>query len=91
MTAKQVRHWQHDVNKHGLPSQVKDAIHKAHFDEGSMQRLRHDLVHFDSKAVADIGLFGEVNDGRFQQANNKMVRTLRHSAQSLTSGGPITP
>ena len=82
----QVRNWQHHIRTHGLPSQMENILRHANVDEGRRQALRHDLLTMNPKAVADIGLFGDLDDKRFRQANTAMVQAMRRSAKSLSAG-----
>jgi hypothetical protein len=81
----QVRNWQRGIKTHGLPSQVDKILRKAKVDAKQRETLRHDLLQVDPKAVAHLGLFGELDDKRFQQANTAMVKSMRQSADSLSA------
>ena len=91
LTASQVRRWQRQVKRKGLPTEMKRVIRKARFDEGSIAKLQSDLVAIDAQDVARLGVFGEVKDRRFHDLNARLVTVLRRSASSLSAGGPLVP
>ena len=91
LTASQVRRWQRQVKRTGLPTRMERMIRKAGFDKGSIAKLRRDLVAIDARDVARIGVFGEVKDQRFHDLNARLVTVLRGSADSLSAGGPLVP
>ncbi len=82
----QARTWQRQIKAHGLPSQMEQILREAKVDTKQRQALRHELLGLDSKAIAHVGVFGELDDKRFQQANAAMVRSMRQSADSLSAG-----
>jgi hypothetical protein len=86
ITSAQARSWQRQINTHGLPSQMEAILREARLDVKRRQALRHDLVQVDPKAIAHLGLFGELDDNRYQKANTAMVRSMRQSADSLSAG-----
>jgi hypothetical protein len=89
LTVPQIRRWQRQVMKKGLPKEMERVIRKARFDEGSLAKLRRDLVAMDAHQVARLGVFGEVKDRRYHELNSRTVTLLRDSADSLSSGGPL--
>jgi hypothetical protein len=85
VTSAQVRKMQHEIKAHGLPHQMEKILREAKVDAKQRQALRHGLLQLNPKAVAHFGLFGELDDKRFQQANAAMVKSMRQSADSLSA------
>ena len=65
---------------------MEHILREAKVDKKQRQALRHELLGLDPKAIAHVGVFGELDDKRFQQANTAMVRSMRQSADSLSAG-----
>ena len=86
ITPAHARTWQRQIKAHGLPSQMEHILREAKVDTKQRQALRHDLLQMDPMVVAHLGLFGELDDKRFQQANTAMVRSMRQSATLLSAG-----
>ena len=86
ITATQVRNWRRQIAAHGLPSQMESILRDANIDAKGRQALRRELLQVDPTVVAHLGVFGDLDDKRFQQANTGMVKALRQSADSLSVG-----
>lgn len=82
ITAGQVRRWQRQVRQGGLPTEMTRVLRQAKVDDQAIKILGRELTAVDPVAVAKVGIFGEVSDRRFKQANAKMVATLKRSAGS---------
>ena len=68
-----------------LVRQMENILRDAKLD-GKRRQARHELLQLDPKAIAHLGLFGELDDKRYQKANTAMVKSMRRSADSLSAG-----